>query len=466
MSENSTSIIKFDFMHEQTVGEITKIIGLVKARFLIPIIDSLNLEANPRSSGTGAVTDAIQESIETDSSVFPFKTKGILLASSQYQRLERNRVKILPKNPEIEGILDGGHNTLAIGMFILKKALEYTGSVLPRGRKNWDQFKQLWRDNKTAIDEYEKAIKDSPEIDALDFFIPVELLVPRDADDNSCVDTFQNELLEICAARNNNVQLPISDKANQHGYFNALKDFIEERNPSLSQRIEWKSNDGGDIKAQDIIALAWIPLNLITSVPDSNGRIIEPVLAQNIYRGKGSCLKQFEKLMSSPKVTTDGISDYRRNELCNPEVKSALKIAAELPELYDYIYSVFPTLYNATGGLYGRITAVKKLNEKRQNKRMPFSDTPIETLSPEGYIVPLVFGLQALMENKAINGHNEIRWRVPPMAFLHEHLEKIVKYYTGIFSMCDYDPQKIGKNPQSYSQTLLGYKMAMAGILN
>ena len=112
-------IIKFDYSNEQTVGKITKIVGLVEAKFIIPIIDGLNLEANPRSAKTGSVTDAIQDSIENDSKVFPFKTKGILLASSQYEKLDRGRLKITPDNPEIEGILDGGHNTLAIGLYII-----------------------------------------------------------------------------------------------------------------------------------------------------------------------------------------------------------------------------------------------------------------------------------------------------------------------------------------------------------
>ena len=76
--------------------------------------------------------------------------------------------------------------------------------------------------------------------------------------------------------------------------------------------------------------------------------------------------------------------------------------------------------------------------------------------------MPLVYGLQAIMEN---NGNNEIRWKQPPMAFLFNNLEKIVAHYSGIFSMCDYDPQKIGKNPQSYTQALSGFKMAIAGIL-
>lgn len=51
------------------------------------------------------------------------------------------------------------------------------------------------------------------------------------------------------------------------------------------------------------------------------------------------------------------------------------------------------------------------------------------------------------------------------MKFLQDNLEGIVRHYAGIFSMCDYDPQKIGKNQQSYAQALSAFKMAMAGIL-
>lgn len=461
LNKKESVIIKFDFSTEQTVGEITKIVGFTKAKYLIPVIDYLDLEANPRSSKTGPVTDAIQESIENDPAVFPFKTKGILLASSQYERLERGRIKILPDNPEIEGILDGGHNTLAIGLYILRKSMEYNKTAFPRGAKTWDDFKQLWQANRALIDNYLAAIRKDPDVGNLSFYVPIELLVPRNADEINSVESFKNDLLEICAARNNNVQLQISAKANQLGYFDTLKSLMDAHNPALSDRIEWKTNDGGDIKAQDIIALAWIPLSLITPVKDSNGRTIEPVLAQNTYRGKGGCLKQFEKLMSSSDVTIETSADYKR-ELKNNEVCSAFKIAVELPELYDYIYEMFPTLYNAAGGSYGRITAVKNLNEKRTEKKTPYTEKEIAMVSPDGFIMPLVYGLQALMEN---NGKNEIRWKQPPMIFLHNNLKKIVAHYAGIFSMCDYDPQKIGKNPQSYAQALAGFKMAIAGIL-
>ena len=58
MSEKSI-IIKFEGLSEQTVGGISRIVGLVQARFFVSIIDFFNLEANPRSSKTGPVTDAI-----------------------------------------------------------------------------------------------------------------------------------------------------------------------------------------------------------------------------------------------------------------------------------------------------------------------------------------------------------------------------------------------------------------------
>ena len=92
MKKVNGAIIKFESSAKQTVGEITKIVGLVRAKYMVHIIDSLNLEANPRSAKTGPITQAIQESIESDPMLFPFKTKGVLLAASQYRTLDRGRI--------------------------------------------------------------------------------------------------------------------------------------------------------------------------------------------------------------------------------------------------------------------------------------------------------------------------------------------------------------------------------------
>ena len=65
--------------------------------------------------------------------------------------------------------------------------------------------------------------------------------------------------------------------------------------------------------------------------------------------------------------------------------------------------------------------------------------------------MPLMYGLQALMEKAVVNGVSQIRWRQSSLGFLQENLKAIVANYAGILSVCDYDPQKVGKTPQSYT---------------
>lgn len=218
-------------------------------------------------------------------------------------------------------------------------------------------------------------------------------------------------------------------------------------------KVEWKTNEGGDIKVQDIIALSWIPLNLVTN---NQGKKIEWIAPNKLYSAKGNCLNQFNKLMSSSEVTSESEINYKRI-LTNSEVETAFEITAQLPKLYDYIYTNFPILYNASGGSYGRITAVKKLNDKRKIKVSPFEGNPIDTLSPDGFIVPLVYGLQALMENTCENGKQQIKWIQDPMEFLEKNLAKIVAKYAGNLAQCDYDPQKVGKSPQNYKNSIAAF---------
>ena len=466
MPQGTSIIIKFEESTEQTVGSITKIVGLVPARFFVSIIDSLNLEANPRSSRTGAVTDAIQETISSSPQLFPFMSKGVLLASSNYEKLERGRIKLLPSDPRIEGILDGGHNTLAIGLYILGQALNYHGETLSSSSKNWDTFKALWQDNREKVETYIKDAQAGEIENGLDFLVPVELLVPRDKNDLACVFSFTNNLLEICEARNNNAELQLAAKANQKGYFEDLQRMMQEYNPIIARRIEWKTNEGGEVKAQDVVALSWLALNLIEPVRDENNpdRYVEPVSPYKLYSGKGACLKQFEKVMSSPDVTETAEDGYHAR-LWNEEVRSAFKIAVDLPDLYDYIYENFPKYYNSNVGRFLSITACKALNEKRKVKVTPFKGKEIDMISPDGFITPLFYGLQALLDKREVNGEKEIYWTQPPMAFLNDNFDKIVKDYMGNLSLCDYDPQKVGKALKVYEDAVKTYKMAKAGIL-
>lgn len=452
MAEN---IVRFEQMTQQTVGDTTKIIGLVKIRDIASIIDDLDLEANPRSSKTNAVTDGIQNSLESDTDLFPFKTKGILLASSQYTMLDRGRIIIKPQDRTVEGILDGGHNTLAIGLYLLNRALEFSGKSLDSKVRKWDEFKKAWVENRKLVSLYFDHVRSNPNpADKLDALVPVELLVPRDQTDSACVEKFRYNLLDICDARNANVQLSLAAKDNQSGLFDSLKLAMEAKNPFLIGRIEWKPNEGtGEIKVLDIVALTWIPLSLVHDVYDKGGRALQPPAPAKLYSAKGACLSQYDKFMKSDDVTAES-AGYKR-VLINREVESAFEIAATLPGLYDYLFSALPAAYNAASGKYGRITAVKNLNERRTKRTTPFQGAEIDTLSPDGFVMPLVYGLISLMERKQLpDGNYEIRWKVTdPLAFLKKNLAKVVEKYKGVFDVCDYDPQKVGKSTLSYDVT-------------
>lgn len=458
-------IVRFEKSARQTIEDTTKITGMVKAKYLIPLIDNLDLQANPRNSKIGGVTNAIQDSIKSDPALFPFKTKGILLAASDYEDLDRERVRVIFEDRSIEGILDGGHNTLAIGMYILDQAILAAGLKRSRNIKTWDEFKQVWDKHRNDVHAYQVSLRKSDDGSSeptgepdLSFYVPVELLVPTDPDNMLCVAQFRQNLLEICEARNNNAELTAGAKANQKGYFEELRRRLEEKNPAVASRVEWKTNDGGDIKVQDIVALAWLVLRHIPNVIDENGKEVVPPAPVKFYSGKASCLTLFERFMSSSDVSENRNRDYKQ-DLRNVQVNKAFELTAELPKYADYIYAKFPEFYNAAGGSYGRINAVKKLNESRVNKVTPYQGEPVQTLSPDGFIAPLVYGLTTLVDPSTMS------WREDPQFFLEKNLKSIVADYAQLLGPLNWDPQKVGKAAMSYTSVERSYQMALAGIL-
>jgi hypothetical protein len=210
-------------------------------------------------------------------------------------------------------------------------------------------------------------------------------------------------------------------------------------------RIEWKSNDGGEIKARDLIALAWIPLSVIALPLDIK---IPP---QNIYRNKGACVKYFDDLMSHELVSRVSEGDYT-HELHNTSVRSALKIAGELPKLYDKIYKLFPATYNGKGdGRFGALTVVKMAKDMHSTPQTHFTAEDVEYSYPDGLIMPLVYGLKALMR---LDRKGNVEWKEDPSSFLDEHFEGVVKKYRIILDAFRADPQKVGKNEGSYALVL------------
>ncbi len=438
-------ILKFDALAEQVHGPVKRLIGFVSARSMLGLFDAADLEANPRSAKAGPVTEAIFQSIDSDPDVFPFKTKGILIGCSEYELLQRQRVELRFGDPRIEGVLDGGHNMLAIGKYMLWVA---TGDEkLLKRLKLWEQFKEAWAENRPAIDEVR---------DELNFLVPIEVLVPAEATEE-VISEFRSGLLDICAARNNNAELTLETKANQKGFYEAIKQALPK---AVTGRIEWKSNAAGtDIKVRDIIALSWIPLRLI-DLP----RNVKAPAPQSIYGNKGECAKLFDELMSNPSVSRP--TNGAMHELHDPAVRSAIRILGDLPVLYDKIYAEFPAAYNKVGD-FGRMgvvriyEAAKKGDKNRKYLRSQsethFTEKPVKYSYPDGFIVPLVYGLVALMEVR----DGEVAWKVDPAAFLDQHLPEIARAYRMVLEMAKFDPQKIGKSETSYDFAVGEFEKAL-----
>ena len=469
MSDNTVQI-RLSQSYCQTIGDISRIIGLMSPRFLVGLIDILDLEANPRNSKLGNVTAAIQDSIINDEDadanrkLFPLKSKGILIGSSNYIKSDNNHFALTFVDRSTEGILDGGHNTIAIGAYILKQAAAATGNKAPSQRDMgiWEDFKSTWRERRGQISEYLSMLRDDQKTVTenggriLDFQIPVELIVPSNPSDPLCVSRFHSSLLEICDARNNNAQLTQGTKGNQEGLFDSFRALFEEKDPNFSSQISWKTNDGGRVDSRTLIALAWIPLSKTQWVYDGENKITDAPAPVLTYSSKEKCLTKYLELMRDERVSSSfGV----KRELHDSQVLSALKLATDLPYLFDAIYRCFPSYYNQSGGSYGRISAIKSAQKKGGIYWTPFMRQQVDQPVPDGFIYPLAYGLRAIIEYDS--NANRVKWKFNPYNFIQSNAFKaaVIKY-CGVISQSDYDPQKVGKGNFSYTSAEDSIKLA------
>lgn len=473
MINNSKLIVRFALVAEQpssrdeerlssissenAIAGIKRYTGFVRGNDLYGLFDHVSLEANPRAAKVGSVTTAILESLETTPELFPFKSKGILIGTSSYEALQRNRFELAFADPASEGILDGGHNMLAIGIHMLSKVAD---SKEINRVALWEDMKELWAEYRNELEK---------EKERFDFLVPVELLVPSDPDDVKAVQQFEMSVLDICAARNNNAQLTQETKSNKLGFYTEIRDRLD---PNIAARVEWKSNEwesseARPIKVRDLLALSWIPLN------KANEAELLPlnisVTPQNIYRNKGECSKYFDKLMLHPQVSAPIVGEGPTHELNNETVKSCFDILAELPALYDQIYEDFPEAYNSNNYRFGSSTIVKIYDPpKRETAKdktayvatqptTHYLNRPVSYRYPDGLIMPLVYGLKGLLEIK----DKRVVWATDPKVFLKKYLGDIAGAYRLVLDMARFDPQKLAKNQASHEFAVSEFEKAL-----
>jgi len=462
----SSFILKFSHVSVQPSGDensIRRAVGFVNIGQLLPILDSKALAPNPRSAKRNAIIEGILGTLNDTPELFRFKSKGLLISSHRVEELQRNRFRVVFEKEFVDGVLDGGHNLFAIGLFVLAQVV---GDKEAKRIKTWEQLDQVWATHRKDIEGLE--------FDAEDL-VSVELLYPG-SNSEADQEAFDRAAFDISQARNANTEVKTEAFQNKLGFYDVLKDALPKE---LSQRVEWKPGvveqaEAKPIPVRDVVALAWIPLNL------ANDRRLLPidisVLPQNIYRNKAECSEKFKTLMEHPEVTEPiGGQAGQARQLKNPTVESCLRIAGDLPRLYDLIYEKFPRFYNDGTHRFGRRNVVKMYNPERLKQLKsedkdasgytgirpvtPFfqrTSNDMKWKYPDALIIPFVTGLSALMtveDGQIVWATEDIDKRVV------EQLEKAAPLFEGQLDAYDWDPQRLAKNPSSHKQAASYYRV-------
>ena len=457
----NTLILKFDQASKRSLGGIQEISGFVKARQIPALIDVIDMGEYKRNLPYGNSTEIAFEIIKENPEFLPFKLKPVILSAESVQELERSRYGIELKDNAYKGIIDGNFVVFAVGLYIMKKAFAFVGKSFPQGIKCWDDFINIWNKNRSIIDSYVLGIKENGGKDiALDFYVSVKLLVPDKESSIGSMDLFSSLTDEIYRLKNSDV----SHSLGPNPMHIAVKKIVEEINKPLAERVAWSSDDEGNISFRDLSVLACIPLSKISPVRDEEDTLIEEFKIHTICSSKLSASRYFDQIMESRDVTKTSDGVEKTCEIINSEVVSAIKMAAQLSELFDYLCVAVPETCKKLGiELPDRIPARYKTEEEIE-KKTPFFENKVEVLVSESTIWPLITALSLLVSQKEESGKRILYWSIDPREFLDANMDKIVSRYCGVLSLCSYIPSKFGRSAESFNQILDIYKMALAGI--
>jgi hypothetical protein len=438
-------VVRFED-YQASTHKLNRLRGDVLAASFVDLITQADLEANPRVAKRGPVTSEIEDCLVESPELFHYKSKGLLVACREVELLERKRVRLEFEDSELEGILDGGHNTLAIARHVIKVALGDDADSALSKLKTWTDLPAIW------AEAYEKIqlIREQ-----LDFLIPMEVIYPLDGPAGA--EEFNNAILDINRARNNNAQLTESTKAHKSGFYEEIKANLD---GDLASDVEWKANDGGRIKSRDLVALSLIPLSVLPESafqgdePAPNSKIVSsPTM---IFSSKGNCVTLYNDIVRHPGVSAPIQGKGEIIEVVHEGVKSAFAMMKDMPKLYDLIYEMVPIAANASGAKFGKIDSVKMYDpSKAKNGQQKYLKTRPKTKYyrkdvdydyGEGFVVPLVYALRELMEYR----DGRVSWKVDPYRFVKDHLSRIMESYYGMIVGQSYDPAKVGKQQSSY----------------
>ena len=419
----------------QNHDKINKILGVLDAKNLAKVLNVVGLTANPRKSKCNKITNAIMESLEKSPDLFRFKSKGLLISTMRCEERQRGRIELSFDDPQFEGVLDGGHNMLAIGCFILTEYFGDPSHNEIRRIKKWDDFLQVWKKYQDDLSEV---------LETFDFKIPIEIIYPERLYESD----FKESVLEISDARNNNSSLTAQTKADHKGYFDILKQCLD---PEIEKYVEWKDNDINKyIKSQDIVALAIIPFIKLqkSNLLSERAPKLNPI---SIYSSKGKCVENYNLIYEIYKNDDGNITDKL--------IISAFNMMKDIPKIYDFIYEKFGDAYNSQSPGFGRIGCVRQ-DDKMKKFKTKFYKRPCKYNYPDGFVTPIIASLFSLM--KLTKNKDKIEWAVDnPIDFFEEKFADCIKLLVSNIKENDYNPQTVGKSVGAYE----GMSMSLAFAL-
>ena len=414
--------------------KIQRISSSISPYNFIRLLGVADNKINPRSARENGITSDIRETLDVSNNLFWLMSKGILIATENCKILDRGRVSITTYG-EREGIMDGGHNALAIAQFLIL-------NLFPENKmfKTWADCKSFWLNNENEII---KRFNEAGGNDAFRFSIPVEIIFPGDED--GALDEYYDTISQICTARNTNVQLKQATQDNQVGIYDILKE-----NLSCSNRVIWKSGQSGDIKVEDVVSLAVIPLMFL----QENGRLpndksIKTFNPISIYSQKSKCVDFYGDVLKHSLISTKLEDKYVLNDSL---VRSALLMVDDIVKAYDKMYLTFPDIYNKNAGKFGRINAVEQKEKKTVFAPFYTTSQKIDYKYSPAYFLPLFCGIRKLMYID--ESSNTLKWKKNPASNSFDFQDLKCNKYIEMVKFLDYNPLKVGKASMMYLEGL------------
>lgn len=434
-TSSNTIVLKTQQHTVFTFSNINKVLCTINAENIAKLLSRVNLTANPRESKKNKVTTAIIETLSLAPTEMVNRTKGLLVSTHKCKPLERGRFELSFEDEKTDGVLDGGHNLLAIGCFLLEQYYESLGEVPSAITKIscWDSFNKVWFQHINDKNIFPNLMNF---INTQEFLVPVEIIYPN----NDKLD-FAEIVFEISDARNNNSPLTAGTKADHKGHYDTLKSFLD---PELADLVAWKDNEPGKrIKREDIVALSLIPLIALQrkGLLKDNISTINPML---IYSSKAKCTEIFSEIFD----------EHKQNP--SAAITNALRLMKDIPKLHDLVYLHFPHAYNSYSPGFGRISSVKKIPEGSKKALSKFYRYESDYKYPDGFIIPFISSLHTLIDIKD-DGH--VSWKVNIEDFIKN--DSLYRMLVSTIKDNHFEPNSVGKSGAAYEGSEISLKMGL-----